>query len=156
MPRASVNERREIEPTRITFWFSKFLLPKPLNSQWIMPFLADWFRRINCGYTNKSHADLKRWILLKNLDQFAMLSYNVLTNNCWHFSLALLQFLDPDNLYDGQKHLQSSIESAQMVRRSTHQLLGREGAQLAETVVTLYNFVNSDTAAASSQQCSIM
>ena len=156
MPRASVNETREIEPMRITLWFGKFLLPKPLNSKWIMPFPADWFRRINCGYTNKSHADLKRWILLKNLDQFAMLSYNVLTNNCWHFSLALLQFLDPDNLYDGQEHLQSSIQSAQMVRRSTHQLLGREGAQLAETVVTLYNFVNSDTAAASSQQCSIM
>ena len=156
MPRASVNERREIEPTRITLWFGKFLLPKPLNSKWTIPFPADWFRRINCGYTNKSHADLKRWILLKNLDQFAMLSYNVLTNNCWHFSLALLQFLDPDNLSNGQDHLQSSIQSAQMVRRSTHQLLGREGAQLAETVVTLYNFVNSDTAAASSQQCSIM
>ena len=93
---------------------------------------------------------------MKNLQDFAMLSYNVLTNNCWHFSLALLQFLDPDNLYSGQNHLQSRIQDAQAIRRGTHQLLGRENAQVAEVDVTLINFINSDTAAASSQQCSIM
>ena len=112
------------------------------------------FRRINCGFTDKSYTVLDTWI--KHQNQFAMLSYNVLTNNCWHFSLALLQFLDSDNLYHGQAHLQSSIQSAQMVRRGTHQFLGRDGAQFAETAVTLYNFAYSDTAAASSQQCSIM
>ena len=85
-----------------------------------------------------------------------MLSYNISTNNCWHFSLALLQFLDPDNLYDGQNHLKSNIQSAQIGRRVAHQVLGRDGAQLAETVVTLCNFASSDTAAASSQQCPIM
>ena len=113
-------------------------------------------RRINCGFTDKSYTNLDAWIFRQKIDRFAMLSYNVLTNNCWHFSLALLQFLDSDNLYHGQAHLQSSIQSAQMVRRGTHQFLGRDGAQFAETAVTLYNFAYSDTAAASSQQCSIM
>ena len=114
------------------------------------------FRRIDCGFTDKSYRDLDTWIFDQKINRFVMLSYNISTNNCWHFSLALLQFLDPDNLYDGQDHLQSNIESAQMGRRVAHQVLGRDGAQLAETVVTLYNFANSDTAAASSQQCSIM
>lgn len=99
---------------------------------------------------------MEHWVFLKQINQFAMLSYNVLSNNCWHFSLALLQFLDPDNLFEGQEHLQSSIRDAQVIRRGTFELLGRENAQAAESVVTLYNFITSDTAAASSQQCSIM
>ena len=114
------------------------------------------FRRIDCGLTDKSYSDLDTWIFYQKINRFVMLSYNISTNNCWHFSLALLQFLDPDNLYDGQDHLKSNIESAKIGRRVAHQVLGRDGAQLAETVVTLVNFANSDTAAASSQQCSIM
>merc|ERR1711953_567661 len=87
-------------------------------------------RRIDCGLTDKSYSDLDTWIFYQKINRFVMLSYNISTNNCWHFSLALLQFLDPDNLYDGQDHLKSNIESAQIGRRVAHQVLGRDGAQL--------------------------
>ena len=92
----------------------------------------------------------------KQISEFATLSYNVLSNNCWHFSLSLLQFLDPGNLYEGQHHLQSSIRDAQAIRRGTYELFGRENDQAAECAVTLSNFITSDTAAASSQQYRIM